>query len=62
MRRAQSVFAAAVIEDGAALEPAYGPAAEPQAAIVLELADGGRLWSSASALPALAAAALRAVR
>ncbi|WP_066117134.1 transposase [Blastomonas sp. CCH11-A4] len=62
MRRAQSAFAPAVIEDAAALEPACGPAAEPEAAIVLELADGGRLRISASAPPALAAAALRAVR
>lgn len=62
MRRAQSAFAPAVIEDAASLELPCGPAAEPEAAIVLELADGGRLRISASAPPALAAAALRAVR
>ena len=59
MRRAQSTFAPAVIEDAASLEPPCGPTAEPEAAIVLELADEGRLRISASAL---AAAALRAVR
>lgn len=62
MRRAQSAFAPAVIEDAASLELPCGPAAEPEAAVVLELADGGRLRIWASALPALTAAALRAVR
>jgi len=52
MRRAQSAFAPAVIEDAASLELPGGPAAEPEAAIVLELADGRRLRSSASAPPA----------
>lgn len=51
-----------MIEDAASLESPYGPAAEPEAAIVPELADGGQLRISASAPPALAAAALRAVR
>lgn len=62
LRRAQSAFVPAVIEDAAPSEPPCGSVAEPEAAIVLELADGRRLRISASAPPALAAAALRAVR
>lgn len=62
LRRAQSAFVRAVIEDAAPSEPPFGSVAEPEAAIVLELADGRRLRISASAPPALAAAALRAVR
>jgi transposase len=62
LRRAQSAFVPAVIEDSVPSEPPFGSVAEPEAAIVLELADGRRLRISASAPPALAAAALRAVR
>ena len=62
LKRAQSAFAPAMIEDAAPSESPCGPAAEPEAAIVLDLADGRRLRISASAPPALAAAALRAVR
>ena len=61
MRRAQSAFAPAVSED-TALESPCTPVAEPEGAIVLELAEGGRLRILASAPPALAAVALRAVR
>lgn len=62
LRRAQSVFAPAVIEDAAPSEQPGRLDVEPEAAIVLELADGRRLRISAAAPPALAAAALRAVR
>lgn len=64
--RAHAAFAPAVIDDAA--EPALAPLspAEPEVAqgsvIVLELADGRRLRISAAAPPALAVAALRAVR
>ena len=60
--RSQAAFIPAVIEDTAPSEPPGGLDLEPEAAIVLELSDGRRLRISASAPPALAAAALRAVR
>lgn len=63
LRRARAAFAPAVIDDTA--EPALAspsPPTEPEAAIVLELADGRRMLISASTPPTLAAAALRAVR
>ena len=62
MRRVQEAFVPAVIDDTP--EPAVVPTAptEPQASIVLELTDGRRLRISASTPPALAVAALRAVR
>ena len=61
MRRVQEGFVPAVIDD---TPPAVVPTAptEAQAAIVLELADGRRLRITASTPPALAVAALRAVR
>ena len=62
LRRAQAAFVPAVIEDAAGSEPTRGPIPEPEAAIMLYLADGGRLRISASAPPALAVAALKAVR
>ena len=62
LRRAQAAFVPAVIDDAA--EPALAPPlpTEAEAAIVLELPDGRRLRISASTPPALAVAALRAVR
>jgi len=62
LRRAQETFVPAVIEDP--IEPIASGAApvESEAAIVLELVDGRRLRISASAPPALAVAALRAMR
>jgi transposase len=62
LRRAEAAFVPAVIED--APEPTAAPIAptEPEAAIVFELTDGRRLRISASTPPALAVAALRAVR
>jgi transposase len=61
LRRVQEAFVPAVVDDGP--EPASPRApAEPEAAIVLELTDGRRMRISASTPPALAAAALRAVR
>lgn len=62
MRRAQEAFVPAVIDDAAEPVTAGAPPVEPEAAIVLDLADGRRLRISATAPPALAAAALRAVR
>jgi len=59
MRRVQEAFVPAVIDDAG--EPATVPPA-PEAAIILVLADGRRLCISASTPPALAVAALRAVR
>lgn len=59
LSQAQAAFVPAVIEDDP--EPATMPA-EPEAAIVLELSDGRRMRISASAPPALAVAALKAVR
>jgi transposase len=47
----------AVLVDGPAEQ-----ASDPIAAVVLDLPDGGRLSIFASASPALAAAALKAVR
>lgn len=62
LRRTQAAFVPAVIEDAAepALVPPLPPAAEE--AMVLELPDGRRLRIPASIPPALAVAALRAVR
>lgn len=62
LRRAEAAFVPAVIED--VPEPTVAPTAlsEPEAAIVLELGDGRRLRISASTPPALAAAALKALR
>lgn len=63
LRRAQAAFVPAVIDDASEPPMAAQPApAEPEAAIVLDLTDGRRLRISASAPPALAAAALRAMR
>lgn len=60
--RAQEAFLPAVIEDAAEPSPAPVSLAEPEAAIVLELPDGRRMRISGSTPPALAVAALRAVR
>jgi transposase len=57
LRQAEPAFVPAVLVDGPP-EQASGPIA----AIVLDLPDGGRLSIFASASPALAAAALKAVR
>lgn len=62
LRRAEAAFVPAVIEDSAEPMAASAVGAELDAAIVLELADGRCMRISASAPPALAAAALRAVR
>jgi transposase len=62
LRRAEAAFAPAVIEDAPEPAAALAVPSEPEAAIVLDLTDGRRLRISASAPPALAAAALRAVR
>lgn len=60
LRQVQEAFVPAVIED----EPgAIGSTpAEPEAAIVLDFADGRRLRIFGSASPALAVAALKAMR
>ncbi|PZR80879.1 MAG: IS66 family insertion sequence hypothetical protein [Stutzerimonas stutzeri] len=61
LRQVREEFVPAVIED----EPrtvAEALIEEPEAAIVLEFADGRRLRIFASAPPALAAAALKAMR
>ena len=57
LRRAEPVFVPAVLVDE---PPEQAP--ELTAAVVLDLPDGGRLRIFASASPALAAAALKAVR
>ena len=62
LRKAQAAFVPAVIEEEAGPVAAKPASAEPEAAIVLELADGCRLRISASTPPALAMAALKAVR
>lgn len=62
IRRTQEAFVPAVIEDPAEPSAPSMMATESEPAIVLELADGRRMRISASAPPALAAAALRAVR
>lgn len=62
VRRAEAAFVPAVIEDAPEPTAAAIVPAEPEAAIVLELVGGRRLWISASTPPALAVAALRAVR
>ena len=61
LRQVQEAFAPAVIEDEVGT---FGgaPTAEPEAAMVLEFADGRRLRIFASASPALAVAALKAMR
>ncbi len=56
-RQAEAVFVPAVLVDGPPEQ-----ASDPIAAVVLDLPDGGRLSIFASASPALAAAALKAVR
>lgn len=61
LRQVREAFVPAVIED----EPGIVADArmeQPEAAIVLELADGRRLRIFASAPPALAVAALKAMR
>ena len=61
LQQVQEAFVPAVIED----EPgttANASAQEPEAAIVLDFADGRRLRIFASASPALAVAALKAMR
>lgn len=61
LRQVQEAFVPAVIED----EPgaiSSTPTAEPEAAIVLDFADGRRLRVFGSAPPALAVAALKALR
>jgi transposase len=62
LRWAEAAFVPAVIEDAAEPITAVAAPTEPEAAIVLDLTDGRRLRISASAPPALAAAALRAMR
>lgn len=62
MQRVQEAFVPAVIDDTSEAGLAPPAPAEPEAAIVLELSDGRRMRISASAPPALAAAALRAMR
>jgi transposase len=58
LQQVQEAFVPAVIED----EPGTAPPAQPEAAIVLDLANGRRLRIFASAPPALAVAALKAMR
>jgi transposase len=62
MCRMQEAFVPAVIDDTPERAEAPPSPTEPEAAIVLELVDGRRLRISASTPPALAVAALRAVR
>ena len=62
LRRARAAFVPAVVDDAPDPTLAPSPPPEPEAAIVLEMADGRRMRISASAPPALAAAALRAGR
>jgi transposase len=57
LRQAEPVFVPAVLVDA---PPEQAP--DPIAAVVLDLPDGGRLKIFASASPALAAAALKALR
>lgn len=56
-RQAEPVFVPAMVMDAPS-----GQACEPVVAAVLDLPDGGRLRIFASASPALAAAALKALR
>ena len=62
MRRVQEAFVPAVIDNRSEAGLAPPAPTEPEAAIVLDLSDGRRMRISASAPPALAAAALRAMR
>lgn len=62
MRRAEAAFVPAVIEDVPGPVMAPSAPSEPEAVIVLELTDGRQLRISASTPPALAAAALKALR
>jgi transposase len=62
LRRAEKAFVPAVIDDRPEPSVALTAPPGPEAAIVLELSDGRRLRISASTPPALAVAALRAVR
>jgi transposase len=57
LRQAEPAFVPAVLVDGPPEQ-----ASDPVAAVVLDLPGGGRLSISASAPPALAAAALKALR
>jgi len=61
MRQVQEAFVPAVLEDepGTVADASIG---QPEAAIVLEFADGRRLRIFASTPPALAVAALKAMR
>lgn len=61
LSKAQAAFLPGVIEEEAEPAKVSVPTA-PEAVIVLELADGRRMRISASAPPALAVAALKAVR
>lgn len=62
LRQAEAAFVPAIIEDDVQEgRPAVLPSA-PEAVIVLELPDGRRLRIAAATPPALAAAALRALR
>lgn len=61
LRQAREAFVPAVIEDESGTA-ADASAQEPEAAVVLELTDGRRLRIFASAPPALAVAALKAIR
>jgi transposase len=62
LRRTQGAFVPVVIDDAPEPHVATRSPGEPEAAIILELADGRRLRIFASTPPALAAAALKAVR
>jgi len=62
LRRAQATFVPVVIDDTPELAVAPAAPTDTEAAVVLELPDGRRLRISASTPPALAVAALRAVR
>ncbi|NMN03881.1 MULTISPECIES: transposase [unclassified Novosphingobium] len=61
LQQVQEAFVPAVIEDESETT-ANASAQEPEAAIVLDFADGRRLRIFASAPPALAVAALKAMR
>ncbi|HEX7854464.1 MAG TPA: transposase [Sphingobium sp.] len=62
LRHVQEAFVPAVIEDDLGSVAGMSVAVEPEAAIVLELTDGRRMRISATAPPALAVAALKAMR
>lgn len=61
LQQAQEAFVPAVIEDEPGTTANASPQ-EPEAAIVLDFADGRRLRIFTSASPALAVAALKAMR